>query len=206
MSSSGKHMMCFVAMAIAILLNSSTARAQLEPQQQCAAKNLSIDQCARSEADPLLLYFDDFEQSSDGWSDSVRNNLDSGSNDIVLGGYCKASDLVLMRTYQLPVAHRGLHVRATVHLIDRWLGHLAYLTVDGNPVWLMHHKYCDLSAGSCSAINVTGDAQIPDAVGLKVDVFVPHSAVSATIAFGTSLLGDPCIASFAIDDVAVSVF
>lgn len=196
--------MRFVAMAIAILLDGSAASAQLEPERNCTSKGPSIDHCARSEAEPLVLYFDDFEQSAAGWSDQSRQVI--GPDDTVLGGYCKASDVILSRTYQLPIAHRGLRVRGTVHLFDLWNGELAYLTVDGQPVWMMDHKRCTAPGFGCSGINVAGDESVADAVGIEIDVFVPHSTGSATVAFGTSLTGDPCSASFAIDDVEISVF
>lgn len=204
MDSNGKHTMGFVAMAIAILLDGSVASAQVEPRQRCTSKGSSIEHCVRSEAEPLLLYFDDFEQSAAGWSDQTRQTI--GSDDIVLGGYCKTSDAILLRTYQLPVAHRGLRVRGTVHLLDLWNGEYAYLKVAGQLVWMTYHRHCPAFAFACGGINVAGDNAVADAIGIGIDVFVPHSTGSATVEFGTSLTGDPCRASFAIDDVEISVF
>lgn len=152
----------------------------------------------------IPLYFDDFEVSSKGWSPSATQEI---SGDRALGGYCNFSTGTLQRTYLLAPEHRGIRIRTTVHLLDRWEGESAVLEVDGQVVWSATHHHCSsVFQELCNGINVAGDVGVSDALGIAVDLFLPHTADTATLSFSTGITRSPCEASLAVDDVELLIY
>ncbi|CAG9322421.1 unnamed protein product [Blepharisma stoltei] len=135
-----------------------------------------------------------FQNSHEGWSHLDRHSCD-GINHF-LGGKCELAEQELGKTFNIS-RHNLLRVTATLHMLGPWNGESAYMKIDGNIVWsqsgLSHH----------SGLKICGQ-EFPDTrYGIHIDVTVPHISESAEVKFGSTLKSEPCLASFAVDDVMI---
>ncbi|CAG9328224.1 unnamed protein product [Blepharisma stoltei] len=136
----------------------------------------------------------DFELGSHGWSHDKRNTCDG--EDFFLGGHCAFSHEEVSKKFKLP-PHNMVKISANYHMLDKWEGETAYMKADGKIVWTMTGTSHEQGADIC------GGKQ-PDAkFAVPVDVTIPHSGGILEVTFGSTLKGDPCNASYAIDDVMV---
>ncbi len=194
----------YQALVFLILSGALLSNAAAAAKEGCNAKGKG-NSCQEPAALSITpLYVDDFEVSSKGW---VPSGTSSVSGDQVLGGYCSSTDGRWTRTYALAPEHRGVRIRATVHLLDRWEGDSAFLHIDDQLAWTTSHHHCpSIFTESCRGVNVVGDEEVADTLGMAIDVFLPHTADSVTLEFSSSITRSSCEASLAVDDVEVSVF
>jgi len=152
-----------------------------------------------------LLSFETFDFSADGWSHKSRQRCGE-SEDHFLGGYCHFGNTTVSKKYvKLPV-HSVVRLQARVHFFDRWTGEYLIAKVDDLPVWTRHHKHCtSIMSWLCRGINVCGDGHYADRMSESLDVTFQHSARTLTVSFVATVTVPPCLASWAIDDVAIFV-
>ncbi|GAB5359916.1 hypothetical protein AAMO2058_000583200 [Amorphochlora amoebiformis] len=155
----------------------------------------------------------DFQNNDHGWkatlnsggapSPSIRQ-VCQNNPDVFFGGYCAlAGAKASLSLKDLPQAHKLIKIRARVHFFDRWVGETLYLKVNGNVVWTKSHKHCTkVFVDMCRGLNTCGNEKYADTLSYNLEVVVPHvGKVSADIEFGSTLQGNPCEASWGIDDV-----
>ncbi len=80
------------------------------------------------------------------------------------------------------------------------------LRVDGKIVWSMSHRHCvRVFTSGCRIFSVCGSDQYSDTLSAAVDITLPHNTGSLDLAFSSTLpQGHECVASWGVDDVAVS--
>jgi hypothetical protein len=149
-----------------------------------------------------LLYHDDFEpdvENSDGWDVAARGICGPESKDWFLGGHCKTATENATKTYEKLPIHTQLRVKARVHFLDQWDGEMAFMKVDGQFMW------ADSATSPKQGINICGSSASEARLSVPVDITLTHSGPSATVSFGSTLQGDPCMHSWAVDDVVLYI-
>jgi hypothetical protein len=158
-----------------------------------------------------LVHLDTFEKSAAGWSDTTRQTLAGAitdkSLDVFLGGYCKFGDTQVSKRFEGLPSHSAVRVQARVHFFDKWDGEVLFLKVGQRAVWSEPHFHCGslVFSSRCRGINVAGDSAFPDRLSRHIDVIVPHIGDTLRLTFGSTLAKNPCVASWGIDDVSISV-
>lgn len=147
-----------------------------------------------------LIHHDDFDskESLNGWSHTQTNRCSENGN-FFLGGHCIFSNEDVTKQYQLP-EHNTIRVSAGFHMFDNWNGEHGYMKIDDDVVWSREGQI-DKEAG----INFCGGEWNDPAFNLEIDITIPHINENVTITFGSTLEGDPCNASFGVDDVMIYV-
>lgn len=100
------------------------------------------------------------------------------------------------KKFSLP-PHSMVRITGRVHFVDRWLGELVYLSVDGGRRWTQSHEWCtQLFESSCTpgvgpAIDACGDSSFADTLSVPIDISFRHvdpatgdNPSSLTIALG----------------------
>jgi len=149
-----------------------------------------------------LLHHDDFEPDtnySSGWDVTARGTCGSGSKDHFLGGHCKTAAENASKTFENLPRHSQLRVKARVHFLDQWDGEAAFMLVDGTFMW------ADTATSPKRGFNLCGADASEARISVPVDVTLKHSGPAATVMFGSSLQGDACTHSWAVDDVVLYV-
>ena len=183
---------------------------------QLRASHLDADRLSvRGVRQWALVHADDFDGAdtaqhgwrADGAEAGAFVQLSEGAGGAFLGGHCATAGAPVGRTFALP-EHSQLRVQARVHFIDDWpAGSVAFLQVDGAHAWLdtAHVDGKRHVDGKPSGLNLAGGPHPERRWGVPVDVSLRHVAPSAFVQFGSSLGGDPCDASYGVDDVHVWV-
>ena len=159
-----------------------------------------------------MVAFDDMETDSirQSWSNSDHNVCGGGKQgavvpDIHLGGHCKFSDVEVSKEFQDLPPHKYIRISARYHFLDKWLGEWGYMKVDDRVVWTETHHHCPkIWEDLCGGISVCGDANFNDRLSAHISITIPHTDKSFKVAFGSSLKGDACDASYGVDDVMIS--
>lgn len=140
---------------------------------------------------------DDFDTGLNGWTDIGRSTC--GLGNWFLGGYCNASSQETRKTFTLP-PHRSVRVTANYHMLDRWEGETGYLKAGDEYIWTLAG---DISHGK--GVDVCGGPEVDTRLGAVIDVVFTHSSKHLELSFGATLQGDPCTASYGIDEVMVYI-
>ena len=140
---------------------------------------------------------DDFEVDVGGWTDVGLSSC--GAGNWFLGGHCKVSKDQVSKVFTLP-PHTAVRVTANYHMFDKWQGETGFLKADSAYVWTLS---TDIS--SSQGLNVCGGPEADPRLGAAVDVHFKHSAKRLQLAFGSTLKGDPCVASYGIDEIVVYI-
>lgn len=94
-----------------------------------------------------------------------------------------------------------------MHFFDEWKGESAWAQVDGQYIWTEKYNWCDsILTFRCKqmGINACGE-DIPDKLSHPSEIVVKHSDPSIKLSFGSTLAGDPCLASWGLDDVRIYI-
>lgn len=147
-----------------------------------------------------VVHHDDFdsEESLDGWSNKKTNRCSKNGN-AFLGGHCNFSFEEVKKTYKLP-EHSTIRITAGFHMFDNWNGERGYMKIDNEVLWSREGQI-DNKGG----INFCGGDSNDPAFNLVIDITAPHKKENVTITFGSTLEGDPCNASFGVDDVMIYI-
>lgn len=161
-----------------------------------------------------LISLDSFQNPKDAaaWSNPATGTCARGeaagaaSSDRHLGGHCAFAGHNSSRTFQRLPPHTQVMLTARFHFLDAWgLGETAFAAVDGDYVWAEAAPAAPSPALAARSLDVCG-GPAPDArLSAPVHVSLPHSGNSLTVLFGSTLVGDACTASWAVDDVALYV-
>lgn len=135
-----------------------------------------------------------FQETHDGWSHNTRNSCD-GINHF-LGGKCELAEQELTKIFNFS-SHNYIRITATLHMLGPWNGETAYVKVDGDQVWSQS------GLSHSSNLKVCGHEFADTRYGIHIDATVPHTDEQVEISFGSTLKSQPCLASFAVDDVMV---
>jgi len=151
---------------------------------------------------------DDFEdgETREGWSQAQIATCGYSPNTF-LGGHCNFASQTAEKTYSNLPAHTKVKLTFNYHFFDEWTGQTAWAQIGGQYVWTEKYSWCQgILPFYCKqvGINVCGE-DTPDRIGRAVQVIVQHSDSSLTLGFGSTLTGDPCLASWGIDDVRVYI-
>lgn len=161
-----------------------------------------------------LFSHDDFQDSSDGWALSVNGTQResvadkrqgcNGNPDLHLGGYCAFSSHEVTRLYKDLPPHNTVQITARMHFFDLWRGEYAFAKVDGNMLWQQSHSFCPKPFSEfCKGIDSCGDNKYSDKLSQVIRLVINHKEPTLKLSFGSSLEVAPCVASWAIDDVAL---
>jgi len=147
-----------------------------------------------------LRSLEDFEEvGADGWSHA---ELTECAGRKILGGHCVEKDTPeLTKTFDNLGPHSQVRIVAKYLFIDSWDGESGYLKVDGNPMWVeaYNHAVGDAKHG----INMCGNETPERKFSSSIDVTVPHTGDSVTLAFGATTDEHSCDESFGIDSVMI---
>lgn len=155
----------------------------------------------------VLVAADDFEETTVGWSKKDRSVCGS-SPDFFLGGPCKFADTQSSKTYENLPPHKMIRITARYHFFDRWEGEYGIMKVDGRTVWSEAHHHCAKTFHElCKGISVCGDDNTADQLSTHISITIPHTAKRISVSFTSTLkpFRGPCIASWGVDDVFISV-
>jgi len=147
-----------------------------------------------------LQSLEDFEEVGvDGWSHAEVTEC-AGRK--ILGGHCvEKATPELSKTFGSLGPHTQIRVVAKYLFIDSWDGESGYLKADGNTVWLdsYNHAVGDPKHG----INMCGNETPERKFSSNIDVTIPHTGDSLTLAFGATTDEHSCDESFGIDSVMI---
>lgn len=143
---------------------------------------------------------EDFEEvGADGWS---HGELTECAGRRMLGGHCVEKQMPeLTKTFSGLPPHTQVRVSAKYMFIDSWDGESGFMSIDNNKVWVdtYNHAHGEAAHG----INLCGNDAPERRFGVPIDVTIPHTGDSITLAFGATLDEHPCDESFAVDSVMV---
>lgn len=140
---------------------------------------------------------DDFEEDSSGWTEVGLSTCAAGNR--FLGGHCKLSNSPVSKVYTLP-PHTAIRVTASYHMLDNWQGETAFLKADNVYVWTLSGGF-----SSPEGLNVCGGPEADPRLAAPVDVTFKHNTKRLQLTFGSTITGDPCAASYGIDEVVVYI-
>jgi len=147
-----------------------------------------------------LASMEDFEEvGTDGWS---HGELTECAGRKILGGHCvEKATPELSKTFDSLGPHTQIRIKAQYLFIDSWDGESGYLKADGNTVWVdsYNHAFGDPAHG----INMCGNETPERKFSSTIDVTIPHTGESLTIAFGATTDEHSCDESFGIDSVMI---
>lgn len=148
-----------------------------------------------------MISHDDFEdkESLKGWSDIKTNNCTNkqGKVNTHLGGHCNFAGNEVKKIYTNLPKHKILRVNAVYHMLDLWKGEKGYMKIDGETKW--SKKGITKTNGN----DFCGGDEKDASFNMKIDITIEHDKDEVEIVFGSTLQGDPCVHSFAVDDVMI---
>jgi len=147
-----------------------------------------------------LVYHDDFEQNTDGWSTNKTSSCDGVDHH--LAGHCNEVDGEVTKTFDGLAEHKFVRIQARYHFLDSWEGETAFAKVDGRIMWTDTN---DVRGMHPNSINACGGEHPDTKLSVPLVIVVPHQGPSITLTFGSTLDEHPCNESFGVDDVMVLV-
>jgi len=151
-----------------------------------------------------LYTFEDFQGVVSGWNSTAVSSCPPSSNKF-LGGNCNFAGINVTNKWSSLPAHRMVKVTFNFHFLDDWNGESGYVLLNDNIYWQNSYSWCDsVLPWYCKkfGINACGN-EYPDNMAQAGEFIVPHEKSSLTLTFGSNLNGDPCMASWGIDDVSI---
>lgn len=118
----------------------------------------------------ILVNFDDFQESTQGWSDS-KVSVCGFNDNVFLGGHCNFGAGEVSKTFTKLPPHNMIKVTANYHFLDKWEGEEGFMKVDGIPVWSDTYQWCDkVMQWYCKkyTINACG-AEFPDRLAVPIN-------------------------------------
>jgi len=80
------------------------------------------------------------------------------------------------------------------------------MLIDGVTAWSRSHFHCKkVYLEYCHGIDVCGDEKYADQLSQSISVSLPHNNSVVQVSFGSTLEEDPCLVSWGVDDVVISV-
>jgi hypothetical protein len=167
-------------------------------------KNVSPWQLVTHERFPSTDVLQWTHMNSEGFESSSENALTHcGDHNLFLGGHCSSHGSgESSRIFKSLPAHTMVRITARFHFIDSWDGESAYAKVNGEVVWLDAHSS---SAPTTGGISLCGGSAADSKMGTLIDVAVPHTGDSLTLAFGSTLDQNSCEESWGVDDIEIFV-
>jgi len=147
-----------------------------------------------------LTFHDDFEQDAAGWNMKLVNTCDG--NDHHLAGHCNTVEDEIKKTFTGLKPHKYLRLQARYHFLDSWEGETAYAKLGDRTVWTDVNDARDMHP---NALSLCGGDHPDTRLSVPIDVTIPHTDSSVTVAFGSTLDEHACNESFGIDDVMISI-
>ncbi|KAL4438821.1 hypothetical protein ABPG74_013494 [Tetrahymena malaccensis] len=148
-----------------------------------------------------LIEHEDFEShnsnQSGQWSLLQQNSCQNLIQNKFNGGYCKVSSQQITKVFKDLPEHTQIKLSGTLHAFDNWEGEKLYVQVNGKQIW---SKSIDNSRG----VSVCGNDQF-DQINIKFEKILLSSDNEIEVTFGSELKKDSCDASYAIDDIILSV-
>jgi len=86
-------------------------------------------------------------------------------------------------------------------MFDSWNGEHGFLRVDNEEVWKLNGK----TPSNKNAMNFGGSETPDPRYNSLIDVTFAHTDDTVNLEFGSSLIQNPCKASYGIDDVQILV-
>ena len=146
-----------------------------------------------------LLRHDDFDTDVNGWNAPGRGRCGDKTKDFFLGGHCLTSNGNASKIFSGLPSHNQIRITARVHFLDKWDGEVAFMRADGNVVWAD-----TASSSSQSSLGSLCGGSHPDSrLSVPIDITIQHGSSDLEIQFGSSLQGDACDHSWAVDDVII---
>jgi len=118
----------------------------------------------------ILIYFDDFQGTSQGWNKEKLSVCGSNDN-MFLGGHCNFGGEEVFKIYKNLPPHNMIKITANFHFFDKWEGEEAYMSLDSIPVWTDTYQWCDkVMQWHCKkySINACG-AEFPDRLAVPIN-------------------------------------
>eukprot|EP00164_Ancoracysta_twista_P003875 GFYU01005197.1.p1 GENE.GFYU01005197.1~~GFYU01005197.1.p1 ORF type:complete len:461 (-),score=95.69 GFYU01005197.1:324-1619(-) len=147
-----------------------------------------------------LIAHHSFDQGSQGWidvdtSEAVETTVCGGMH--LLGGFCKLSKHTVSMTFAGLPPHSHIRVQANFHYIDQWQGNTAFAKLDDKQMWQQSYR----APAEMDGVNICG-TETPEAqFTVPIDASIDHTGDQFVISFGSTLEGDPCVASWGISSV-----
>jgi len=126
----------------------------------------------------------------------------------MLGGYCVLSTGSINKNYTGLPPHTKLRIMATFHFIDDWTGETAYMQTNTGPNGEYEYLWTEAydSTQNVGGINVCGNPLFPEGrFSAPIDITIPHTTDTLSLAFGTTLDQDACEESWGISNIAIYI-
>ena len=146
-----------------------------------------------------LLRHDDFDTDLNGWNAPGRGRCGEKTKDFFLGGHCLTSNGNASKIFSGLPSHNQIRITARVHFLDKWDGEVAFMRADSNVVWADTAS----SSSQSSLGNLCGGSHPDSRLSVPIDITIQHGSSDLEIQFGSSLQGDACDHSWAVDDVII---
>jgi hypothetical protein len=151
-----------------------------------------------------LVKNENFWSEPSGWS---NNEITTCGGAYLLGGYCVLSRGEEAKEFTGLPTHTTLRVTATFHYIDAWNGETAFLQLNSGTDGANEYVWTDRydSTMAVNSINICGATYGEGRFAVPIDVFIPHTADSVKLTFGSTVDQDPCDQSWGISNVNILV-
>ena len=130
-----------------------------------------------------------FSNTSEAWASGTLSKCDDRH---FLQGDCASPSV--SKQFSVP-EHKYIRLSGSLDLLDVWEGERLEIRVDGRTVWSRTGRTTSSSTTYCSRKNA--------GLGIKFDVLAPHTSLTSTISFVSTLQENNCKASFGIKELTV---
>lgn len=151
-----------------------------------------------------LVVNENFWSPPTGWT---NNEITVCGGAYLLGGYCVLSRGEEAKIFSGLPTHTTVRVMATFHYIDAWNGETAFLQLNSGANGANEYVWTDRydSTMAVNSINICGATYGEGRFAVPIDVYIPHTADSIKVTFGTTVDQDPCDQSWGISNLQVYV-
>ena len=155
-----------------------------------------------------MVAFEPFESGqSDGWEGDGFLRSCGGGNDFALFHNCQSKSKTLQKTFKDLQEHTQVNLHLNFNFLDKWEGEQAWVKVENQVVWAKSRNWCNgIFSNECMAkgVDVCGNSY-PDLIGQTVEVTLLHTSDSLKLEIGSNLKSEDCGASWAIDNIIISL-
>lgn len=129
-----------------------------------------------------------------------------------LGGKCNFSYHEIIKEFNDLPNHSKIRITANFKFIGKWDGEIGYMKVNNKIVWSKHCEIDELleeqvlfnKINQEDEDNIFNSALLNDEVE-NINVILNNKQNRVVISFGATIKNDPCIQSFGVDDITVSI-
>ncbi|KAM3139754.1 hypothetical protein pb186bvf_008212 [Paramecium bursaria] len=142
-----------------------------------------------------LLHHLDFSDQPHDVNQKCENLRDGN----FLGGYCNDHNQTLSKKFQNIPPHTSIKIQLSLHVFDQWDSEQILLYADKQIVWrskfdnTMHHQ------------NLCGNSRYGDQINIPVMKIFEHNSTDLLLQFQALTPKSTCEASFAIDNLIISI-